>query len=172
MESLRKKNLLALACFLMIIFVTGCTVRTYTVTRQRTDQDLNSGNRGYVQGKSIPADPKRDTTKKEKVVEVEWHWPFKFERLKKAPDQKEPKEAKLDESVADTVEVQDIVLDTQSAAQTYESYTVMKDDTLQKISEKFYGTTKRWNEIYELNKDVLKSPDKLYPGKTIKIPAK
>ena len=55
--------------------------------------------------------------------------------------------------------------------QNFESYTVGKNDTLQKISMKFYGTTKKWMKIYDANKDVLHSPNKLYAGQTLKIPS-
>ena len=51
------------------------------------------------------------------------------------------------------------------------SYTVEKGDTLQKISDKFYGTTRKWTEIYEANKDALKHPSRIYPGQVITIPA-
>lgn len=50
-------------------------------------------------------------------------------------------------------------------------YTVQKKDTLQKISSKFYGTTKKWKMLYNANTDVLKNPNKVYPGMKIKIPA-
>ncbi|MCX7662077.1 MAG: LysM peptidoglycan-binding domain-containing protein, partial [Candidatus Omnitrophica bacterium] len=43
-------------------------------------------------------------------------------------------------------------------------------DTLQKISLKFYGTTKKWKRIFNANKDIIKSPDKIYPGQVINIP--
>lgn len=36
-------------------------------------------------------------------------------------------------------------------------YRAQDGDTLQKISEKIYGTTKRWKEIYLLNEDRLPS---------------
>ncbi|HAH21525.1 MAG TPA: hypothetical protein DCL49_11560 [Candidatus Omnitrophica bacterium] len=52
----------------------------------------------------------------------------------------------------------------------FETYIVQKDDTLQKISEKIYGTTKKWKEIFEANQDTLKSPDKIRPGKELRIP--
>jgi len=55
-------------------------------------------------------------------------------------------------------------------AVTYETYTVQKGDTLQKISNKFFGTTKKWMKIFEANKNVLKTPNNIYPGKTINIP--
>jgi len=50
------------------------------------------------------------------------------------------------------------------------SYTVKKGDTLQKISQKFYGTTKKWRQIYEANRKVLKDPDKLTVGTKLTIP--
>ena len=54
----------------------------------------------------------------------------------------------------------------------YTIYTVQKNDTLQKISYTFYNTTRRWNKIFEANRDILKSPDSIYPGQVLKIPPK
>lgn len=50
------------------------------------------------------------------------------------------------------------------------TYKVKKGDTLQKISAKFYGTTKKWLSLYKANKDKLKGPDKIRPGQTLVIP--
>jgi nucleoid-associated protein YgaU len=53
------------------------------------------------------------------------------------------------------------------------SYTVKKGDTLQKISEKYYGTTKKWQKIMQANRKTLKDdPKKLRPGMKLVIPAK
>ncbi|MFC1621122.1 LysM peptidoglycan-binding domain-containing protein [Candidatus Omnitrophota bacterium] len=49
-------------------------------------------------------------------------------------------------------------------------YIVEKGDTLQKISDKAYGTTKKWKKIFEANKNTLKSPDKIKPGQELVIP--
>lgn len=49
-------------------------------------------------------------------------------------------------------------------------YVVQNGDTLQKISEKFFGTTKKWKRIYNANKHVLKSPDRIRPGQKLVIP--
>ncbi|MDD2680209.1 MAG: LysM peptidoglycan-binding domain-containing protein, partial [Candidatus Omnitrophica bacterium] len=57
-----------------------------------------------------------------------------------------------------------------TASVSSQKYTVGKNDTLQKISKKFYGTTKKWTKIYEANKDVLSGPDKVYPGQELNIP--
>ncbi len=56
------------------------------------------------------------------------------------------------------------------AKEESETYVVKKGDTLQKISDKVYGTTKRWKEIYEANKTTLKSPDLIKPGQELVIP--
>lgn len=50
-------------------------------------------------------------------------------------------------------------------------YTVQKGDTLGHISQRMLGTAKRWREIYELNRDQLRSPDRLPIGIELAIPA-
>jgi len=50
-------------------------------------------------------------------------------------------------------------------------YKVEKDDTLQKISKKLYGSFNQWTKIYDANKDVIKDPNFLKPGVLLKIPA-
>lgn len=57
-----------------------------------------------------------------------------------------------------------------SGNQRFVDYKVTKNDTLQKISKKFYDSYSKWPQIYEANKDVLKSPDVLTPGVTLRIP--
>lgn len=49
-------------------------------------------------------------------------------------------------------------------------YEVEKNDTLQKISKKFYGSYSKWPRIFDANKDVLKDPNFVKPGIVIKIP--
>ncbi len=53
---------------------------------------------------------------------------------------------------------------------TYKNYKVQKNDTLQKISKKFYDSYSKWKPIYEANKDVITNPDVLQPGMSLKIP--
>jgi hypothetical protein len=45
----RKIILLTLGCFLSFI-ISGCAVRTYPVIKERVDQGLTTGNRGYLKG--------------------------------------------------------------------------------------------------------------------------
>ena len=50
-------------------------------------------------------------------------------------------------------------------------YTVVEGDNLWKIARKHLGSGTKYTEIYELNKDILKSADLIYIGQVIKIPA-
>lgn len=49
-------------------------------------------------------------------------------------------------------------------------YVVEAGDTLWKIAEAEYGDGKRYEEIFEANKPMLKHPDKIYPGQRLRIP--
>jgi len=43
-------------------------------------------------------------------------------------------------------------------------------DCLWRIAEKVYGDRHKWNIIYLANKDILKSPHKIYPNQKLQIP--
>ena len=47
------------------------------------------------------------------------------------------------------------------------TYTVESGDSLSKIAAK-YGI--QWKAIWDANRDILKDPDKIYPGQELKIP--
>ena len=47
------------------------------------------------------------------------------------------------------------------------TYTVESGDSLSKIGGK-YGIA--WKAIWDANRDILKDPDKIYPGQELKIP--
>lgn len=168
-----------------VFFLGGCLVRTYTVEKQRVDMRLE-GNQGYLSGTpAAPAD-KKDTrlgkTRKMSVVEIEFghHLPQdsvekkpvrKVETAKFNPQDFYQNEGKEEER--DTLtQIEPINADTDISKKTeqYQWYTILKNDTLQKISYKFYKTTKKWLIIYEQNKDILGAPDKIYPGRKIRIP--
>ena len=54
-------------------------------------------------------------------------------------------------------------------AQT-ETYVVKPGDSLSKIAKQTLGDAKAWKRIFELNKDVIKDPDKIFPGQKLKLP--
>jgi len=49
-------------------------------------------------------------------------------------------------------------------------YEVQKGDTLWRIAEIYYKDGSRYTEIFEANREVIKDPDKIYPGQMIRIP--
>lgn len=50
-------------------------------------------------------------------------------------------------------------------------HTVVKGDTLSAISKTYYGNANEYPKIFEANKPMLNSPDKIYPGQLLRIPA-
>lgn len=56
--------------------------------------------------------------------------------------------------------------------ETWVTYTVVKGDCLWIIARKYLGDGKRYTEIYELNKDIIKNPNLIYISQVLKIPVK
>ncbi|MFJ3482583.1 peptidoglycan-binding protein LysM [Pseudomonas sp. NPDC090202] len=48
--------------------------------------------------------------------------------------------------------------------------TVESGDTLSAISKRVYGDPNKYQKIFEANKPMLKSPDRIYPGQVLRIP--
>jgi nucleoid-associated protein YgaU len=59
----------------------------------------------------------------------------------------------------------------QHAAPAAQTYTVVAGDSLSKIAKNIYGDAKKWQKIYEANKDQIKNPDLIHPGQVLKIPS-
>lgn len=55
---------------------------------------------------------------------------------------------------------------------TSRTYTVKKGDTLSEIAQEQLGKASRYPEIFEMNKPMLKDPDRIYPGQVLRLPAK
>jgi nucleoid-associated protein YgaU len=49
-------------------------------------------------------------------------------------------------------------------------YTIVKGDTLWEIATKYYDDGSKYTHIVEANLEVIKDPDLIYPGQTIRIP--
>jgi len=79
---------------------------------------------------------------------------------------------KNDDDMPDFSDVQSGASSTAPAAEVYETYEVKSGDSLSKIAKRVYGSANAWKRIFEANKDVLKDPDKIYPGQKLKIPQK
>lgn len=163
-----------------LLLLSGCVVRTYPVTKDRVDQDLRSGNRGYLKGVAKEEGKDKKTTRTVQIVEVELYPLVRFEKMPKEKYTEKPGVEKREDdtlwgnrgyiSESSSLETAPSVSAGAVSEANMEKYTVEKGDTLQKISKKLYGTTKRWMKIYEANKDKLKAPDRIYPGQVINIP--
>ena len=57
-----------------------------------------------------------------------------------------------------------------STSSKHNTYTVQRGDNLWGIAEKQLGSGSRWQEIYNLNKDIIANPDVIQPGWNLKIP--
>ena len=56
------------------------------------------------------------------------------------------------------------------AAPAARTYTVKAGDSLSKIARHEYGDATEWKKIYEANRDVIKNPDLIHPGQSLKLP--
>lgn len=59
-----------------------------------------------------------------------------------------------------------------SSSTAEKTYVVVSGDSLSKIAKREYGNANEWPRIFEANKDILKDPNKIYPGQKLKIPPK
>ncbi|MBL7081117.1 MAG: LysM peptidoglycan-binding domain-containing protein [Candidatus Omnitrophica bacterium] len=173
----RKTKLLPFIFCLLPFILAGCVVRTYTVTKERVDQDLASGNQGYLFGKpsTVLLKP-RKSTRTIQVIETEFYAPEEFKKRKSelAKPKTEispwfPGESVEEETVSVSLPVSTISPE-KSRVLVIKKYTVQKGDTLTKISLRFYGTSRRWKDIYEANRGILKTSHRIYPGQVLEIP--
>lgn len=51
------------------------------------------------------------------------------------------------------------------------TYTVVRGDSLCAIARRLLGDERRYREIYELNKDIIKNESLIYEGQVLKLPA-
>jgi nucleoid-associated protein YgaU len=173
-----KKIQLCLACASFAFVFSGCVARTYNLTRDRVDQNLESGNRGYLVGKPSAEElsKQRKLTRTTRIVEIEMGSQAKVGKSTTEKTYRStytpPARIQEDYTSSYTPPVIPRIERTEEVqSQAVEKYTVKEGDTLQKISQKFYGTTKKWYSIYKANQETLKGPNKIFPGQVINIPA-
>ncbi len=57
-----------------------------------------------------------------------------------------------------------------SRSRRYKWYRVGKNESLSRIAQKRLGNGRRWREIWKMNKDRIRQPNKVQAGKLIKVP--
>lgn len=165
------------AAVFIIVTLAGCSVNTKLIERERVDQEIApAGNQGYLFGTPPPQAARKGTRE---YYEFQVEVPAVVERESRVRRPGKEGEAVRGTPIYSAPEIpertpkiiKEEVRAPEVVEEEYINYTVQKGDTLQKISQKFYGTTKKWRKIFLANQDQLKTPDKVYPGKTIKIPS-
>ncbi len=163
-------GMLALAA----VVTSGCAIRHYRVDKDRVDQGLSEGNKGYLSGEKPQQleTAQRPATRPTYVTEIEL--PFLGEKKKAPPVPMALQEEKLPEAAAPAAPFEeereqqgDVSV---SSLVALEQYTVKRGDTLEKIAQRFYGSSRAWRRIADANKEALKSPDRIYEGQVLNIP--
>ncbi|GHT54604.1 hypothetical protein FACS189446_4620 [Bacteroidia bacterium] len=75
---------------------------------------------------------------------------------------------KLYDQIDPDMRAGDLVLDIEVIPGSEEIYEIKAGDNLSKIAAKYPGMT--WQKIFEANKDIIKDPNKIFPGQQIRIP--
>lgn len=161
------------------------TTRTYVEDKERVDQQMEGGNFGYLMGTPVPEDRSNfRKTRRVYVVEVTKNPEVEAEDIEVPAPARQP-EPSVDIPAQETTQepewgrpiaippIEDVEFEEEPQAQgepSYVDYTVEKNDTLQKISKKFYDSYSKWPKIQEANKDVIKNPNQIKPGMTLRIP--
>lgn len=91
---------------------------------------------------------------------------FDFFKKKPKPDDKQEKpfEGSWDSETLEHDEAQ--------AKQVTEEqhHVVQEGESLSRIAEKYYGSTERWQLVYDANRDQIDDPDFIQPGQRLYIP--
>ncbi len=184
-----------LGVIVLAVFAAGCGVKaqTYVMTKERTDiATASGGNAGYIKGGAEYKSPDKKTRK---IYILEVSKPLAEGDVKKITQETktetqetvavEVPHAKHHAAVAEERKIVIPPIEDEEAAPAQaaksvlksegpseaQTYTVLKDDTLQKISKKFYNSYGKWIKIYEANKEKIKNPNFVKPGTVLTIPA-
>lgn len=149
------------------LMLAGCRTATTVVEVPRVDLEVSGGNRGYLIGSpsSATAAP-RDTTRQ--MIETEIELPTTV-----TPPPRSPRPVGLDQIAPPEIDLSQPPATTgTSVPTTHDLYVVKKGDTLWSIAAdpQIYGDATKWRRIAEANRDVLKSPDRVRAGMTLRIP--
>jgi len=152
----------------VLALVSGCRTAARVTTVPRVDLELEGvGNRGYLVGTPPPAQELKTTRQ---MVETDVEIPSFYKPTRTGGQVSlegvvPPERESSDESAAMTS-------GTEPAPGTYDTYVVQKGDSLWSIAAKpeIYGKATHWRRIFDANRDLLKTPDRLKAGMTLKIP--
>ena len=191
-------NIRLLSVLCLVVIASGCGIKaqTYVMSKPRVGIEKGNGNAGYLSGTPVYVEPTKKTRKiyvleltkavpegevKKIEKEITEASSTKIDTTVHVPDQP-PVQAPAPAPKRIVIpKIEDEPITTQNFAATEAksstglkeaiTYTVQKDDTLQKIAKKYLGSYGEWLKIYNANKDKIKNPNLLRPGTVITIPA-
>ena len=141
-----------------VLVVSGCRTATRMTEMPRVDLEVSGGNRGYLVGTPPPAGELKATRE---MIQTDIEIPsFYKPKRSGTPIMDEIAPPETEAEVAQEPQVK------------YDTYIVQKGDSLWSIAAKpnIYGKASKWRQIYDANRDLLKSPDQVKAGMTLKIP--
>ena len=153
-----------------LLLTAGCQAPTRMATRvkevPRVDLSLEGGNRGYLVGTAPSGGGPGRTTRQ--MVETDVEIPTLYNPKpgsKQGLGEIAPPEIEQEESEAGGAGANE-------PPARYDTYVVKPGESLWSIAAKpeIYGKATRWRRIFDANRGLLKSPDRLKAGMTLKIP--
>jgi nucleoid-associated protein YgaU len=142
-----------------LVAAAGCRSATKLSEVPRVDLQLEGGNRGFLVGTAPPAGELKTTRQiVESTIEV--------------PSFYRPKLTGAGVSLDDVAPPEMAMAEAAPGPQVFDVYVVKKGDSLWSIAARpeIYGKATKWRQIFDVNRDLLKSPDRVRPGMTLKIP--
>ena len=147
-----------------MLALSGCRTAARVADVPRVDLKLEGGNRGYLVG-TPPAATGLKPTRQMVSADIE------------IPSFYTPKHGATPVSVApgtETAPEAEVAPSSMPAAgpQHYDSYVVKPGESLWTIAARpeIYGKPTKWRRIFEANRDILKSPNRVRAGMVLKIP--
>ena len=154
---------------LAAVAVGGCRTATTLTQVPRVDMALTGGNRGYLLGTPPEPTAPRQMTRQmiQATVEVpSFHQPGRLAIPGAGVASPASSELDMSEGWAPSD------APTAETAGPYDTYVVKPGDSLWSIAAKpeVYGKAAGWRRLFDANRALLKSPNRIRAGMTLKIP--
>ena len=150
---------------LAILIADGCRTATRVKEVPRVDLEVENagGNRGYLVG-TPPSATAWKTTRQ--IVETDVEIPSLYTPKRTGAPVSLPAETTSGEAPTEAT------AETAAPLGPYDTYVVKKGESLWTIAKKheIYGKATYWRRIFDANRNLLKSPDRVRAGMKLKIP--
>ena len=146
------------------LLVGGCRTATQVTEVPRVDLAIEGGNRGYLVG-APPAPAGQRTTREmvETTIEIPSFYTPKRSSVPVSLEGVAVPQAPVEVAAGSSAPAAD---------EPSTTYVVQKGESLWSIAKKpeIYGKASKWRRIFDANRDLLKTPDRVKAGMTLKIP--